>query len=329
MHSFAAQRPIIAFRGWMVSITLLTGCSGKSTDSATDGNGSTTGNGDGSGTTVTSAEEDADSDGYAVDADCDDNDAAVHPDAEELCDGKDTNCDGSLHPLEGDDDNDGIPDCSACADASFWSVVLSDITGDELQAALTDALPETTCDYYQSKQGIYTSFDLEDGNVVECVYTGQTVSIIGGSPEGDAMNIEHTWPRSEGADAQPADCDVHHLYPTMTDANAARQSHPLGEVTGTVSWSSGGSKVGTGSGGTVFEPRDTHKGNAARSMLYVWLQYGYAPTSAQRTLYQSWSELDPVTSRDQVRDASIGRYQGSQNPFVACPTLTGRMLDAR
>ena len=36
---------------------------------------------------------DADGDGVASDLDCDDGDASVYPDAEELCDGVDNNCD--------------------------------------------------------------------------------------------------------------------------------------------------------------------------------------------------------------------------------------------
>ncbi|MED5373054.1 MAG: putative metal-binding motif-containing protein [Myxococcota bacterium] len=34
-----------------------------------------------------------DQDGYPVDQDCDDDNAAIHPGAEELCDGLDSDCD--------------------------------------------------------------------------------------------------------------------------------------------------------------------------------------------------------------------------------------------
>ena len=39
-------------------------------------------------------EDDFDRDGYADTIDCDDSDPMVFPDAEEVCDGKDNNCDG-------------------------------------------------------------------------------------------------------------------------------------------------------------------------------------------------------------------------------------------
>jgi len=307
----------------VLGTALLVGCTGKDADSSTGGgSGGTTG-------TTTDPGADNDGDGVLAADDCDDSDDTVYPGAVELCDGKDTDCDGSPSEHEADADGDGTPDCAACAEAGYWDLLEAGTSGDDLQDALEAANPRPTCDYYQSKSAIWQSFDLEDGNVVTCVYTGTQVAIVGGGPEGDALNIEHSWPRSEGAEAYPADCDVHHLFPTTVDANAERQSHPYGEVTGSTYWSDGGSKLGSGSGGTVFEPRDAHKGNAARSMLYVWIQYGYAPTSAQRSMYGSWSALDPVTASDQERDASTARYQGNHNPFVACPVFVERMLDAR
>ncbi len=62
--------------------------------------------------------DDADGDGYRVcDGDCADDDPGASPAAPaELCDGLDTDCDGTLPPDEADDDGDGDPACSDCDD---------------------------------------------------------------------------------------------------------------------------------------------------------------------------------------------------------------------
>jgi len=41
-------------------------------------------------------DEDLDGDGWSVPDDCDDGDASVHPGADEVCDGVDNNCDGTI-----------------------------------------------------------------------------------------------------------------------------------------------------------------------------------------------------------------------------------------
>ena len=78
---------------------LLTGCGagvkpgtdGPSTDESDD-----TASDDGDDTGSVVAEVDTDEDGYTVENDCDDNDAAINPGAEEICDEVDNNCDGAI-----------------------------------------------------------------------------------------------------------------------------------------------------------------------------------------------------------------------------------------
>ena len=61
---------------------------------------------------------DLDRDGVSSDTDCDDTDPAVRPGGEELCDGKDTDCDGVLPDEEADLDGDEQSSCEGDCDDS-------------------------------------------------------------------------------------------------------------------------------------------------------------------------------------------------------------------
>src|SRR5687767_45756 len=59
---------------------------------------------------------DADGDGFTVEeGDCDDTDAAVYPEAPEVCDGKDNDCEGTV-----DDDFDVAPLWYLDGDSDGW-----------------------------------------------------------------------------------------------------------------------------------------------------------------------------------------------------------------
>jgi hypothetical protein len=75
--------------------------------------------------------KDVDGDGFVVDQDCDDSNAAIHANAEEICDGIDNNC-------------DGVIDTDATDRSSWYADTDADGYGDPLTSSLTCKAPEGT-----------------------------------------------------------------------------------------------------------------------------------------------------------------------------------------
>jgi endonuclease I len=261
---------------------------------------------------------DGDADGVDDCSDCDDGDPARFPGAVERCDGADQDCDGAPHPGEVDADADGALDCQACDDAGYWQWIRDESDGAALWSSLNAISGPISCLYSVATDQMFLEVDKHDG-VVTCVYTGVDVPVGDVKPDDSVMNTEHSWPQSKGAETEPAKCDLHHLYPTVTEANTERGNYPFGEVTGAASWSGGGSTLGESGSGIVFEPHAAHKGNVARSMLYFAMRYGFPLSAAEVSLYQSWSAADPVDEAELARSSVIFDLQGNANPFVVCP----------
>lgn len=227
--------------------------------------------------------------------------------------------------------DDGCDDasCEACADAGYWDEVQASPDAGTLSAALRDATAALRCDYDDSRELLFMEL-FNDSGQVTCVYTGETFLVASYPPDWDEVNTEHTWPQSQGADDDPAQCDLHHLYPTDSQANATRGNTPFGEVTGDVTWSQGGSQLGEDARGElVFEPRDDHKGNVARSMVYFAVRYGYTLSDDQLDLFAAWDTQDPVDVAETTRTWAIADALGTANPFVVCPGTMQTMAGAR
>jgi endonuclease I len=203
--------------------------------------------------------------------------------------------------------------------------------GEELKGTLTGLIDgHNSLGYTAARDEMYGNVDNHDG-WVECVYTGRQAyfSTRQGANENN-FNCEHTWPQSFSDQHEPMRSDLFHLYPSDVTANSKRSNLDFGVVT-SVSWSSGGSRLGTdATGQTVFEPRDCHKGNVARTHFYYAIRYDgnyneYVDPVKMESHLRAWHLSDPVDSLELLRNEDIYALQLNRNPFIDHPALVERI----
>ncbi len=225
--------------------------------------------------------------------------------------------------------------------------------GAALRAALDgDHSPDRTLGYDAARDALYAYEARTTGGQLCEVYGGACAPLAGGDPSTAAgaigVNAEHTWPQSFGADDEPLRSDLHHLFPAWEIANSSRGNLPLADVpdASAEAWYRGGQSASRLPRGEApgawsqrglgrFEPRDAHKGNAARALFYVAAVYphvldadGAAFFETMRPSLLRWHRQDPADSAERARDAWIARLQGTTNPFVADASLAERAFGA-
>lgn len=214
---------------------------------------------------------------------------------------------------------------------------------DDLKNRIRD--PYTWVPYSQHDEtniANFASIDNGDGTKsVFCVYSNYEY-VYSGTFSWIPLSREHTFPHS-WMPTNPADqpierdeyADQHHLFPAHQDfANAVRSNHPLGNVTNSTD-TFGEAKFGTDdNGNTVYEPRDEHKGDAARAILYMIVRYddiegydwGLSAINAASTrdpqdlqVLLDWHNQDPPSLWEISRNDYTQSIQGNRNPFVDHP----------
>ena len=125
--------------------------------------------------------------------------------------------------------------------------------------------------------------------------------------------------------------DIHNLFPAhQNSANAVRSNLPLGEVVAPSSSFLGAQRGTDAAGNSVYEPRDQHKGDAARAIFYMAVKWNGTGGTWELpnpvdfvTLYgqdqdvlKQWHWQDPPDSWEIARNDFIESEQGNRNPFV-------------
>jgi hypothetical protein len=206
------------------------------------------------------------------------------------------------------------------------------------------AYPHTILNYSMAKLAIYSSVDNRDG-IVRDVYMHREVPVKWlprpdvacepgqACPEGDKLNLEHTFPRSRGVRFKQSDTDMHHLFPVDADVNQARKNFRFGEVVESFEHeqlpdATDLARVGYDSDGAkVFEVPDEHKGNVARAIFYISTVYGLKVPDDEEAVLRQWNDEDPVDAQELWRNEEVSRYQSNRNPFIDEAGLEDRIAD--
>lgn len=227
---------------------------------------------------------------------------------------------------------------------SGQTVLFPGLEGEQLQQALHDNYrPSFTLSLSQAKDTIYTVIDnVQDS--VEGIYSGYTLYLPDGVDasqwlfmNGTGINLEHAFPQSKGADeGMPGHSDMHHLYPSRVAVNEARASFPFEDIPDNLTSIWFRKDISMQSIPTTdidaysesindaFEPRESVKGNIARSVFYFYTMYQEDANAAdpdffanQRQTLCQWHLDDPIDDAELARSDMIAHYQESkENPFI-------------
>lgn len=169
--------------------------------------------------------------------------------------------------------------------------------------------------------------------VTTCVYSSFD-HIYTPPMDWSVLSREHTiadsWMTTTGDNSTKQYSDLHNLFPVQfANANQVRSNYPLGEVVNVTSTFMDGTFGTNGSGQIVYEPRDEHKGDAARAMFYMMVCYNGTngtwgfdngllsnATNQDQDLLKTWHWNDPVDGFEIARNDYVDSLQGNRNPFV-------------
>ena len=240
------------------------------------------------------------------------------------------------------------------ASLSAQTVIGEGLTGQELwDYVVTNYKTTTTLGYTNARDTMYAVIDLKEGDQLTGVYSGYTITLEDGvDPSTNAyeqgINCEHTFPQSMGAEDEPQKSDMHHLFPCKSNINSSRGNDPYAEIPDedTEKWYRNDyyqTEIPTeyieeyaekynplDPAEERFEPREDHKGNAARAVFYFYSIYNDVADNnfweIQKETLLNWHYYDSTNEIETERTWKIAEYQdGLPNPFVLDSTLARRI----
>ncbi len=254
--------------------------------------------------------------------------------------------------------------CAFCT-ATTEAQIFADLEGEELfKATVEEYKPNFVETYSVARNLMYTQiYNVDD--TVHTIYSGHKlylppdndlpIQFLAMDATSDGINTEHIYPRSKGAKEEYGNAfsDLHNLAPARWAVNQARSNYSFGDVDDekTDCWFFQNDKIRNiedlpsnmidaysevdnfSNFGGLFEPRESVKGDIARSVFYFYTMYREEALREDDDFFSdmredlcSWHNADVVDELEMDRNLMKAMVQdGKANPFVMDCSLVNRM----
>lgn len=118
--------------------------------------------------------------------------------------------------------------------------------------------------------------------------------------------------------------DLHNYYPALTRVELTRRNAQFANLADDIpsKFTDIGCDMKTSF--QLVEPRDEAKGNIARAIFYMHIEYDL-PIFGLLPIYKAWHELDPPDAEERARNDRIDALQGTRNRFIDEPALVDQL----
>jgi deoxyribonuclease-1 len=118
--------------------------------------------------------------------------------------------------------------------------------------------------------------------------------------------------------------DLHNFFPGSADIEAKRRNAGFGDLEST---SRQPVDLGCSTKATyqIIETRDEVKGEIARAMLYMHVEYMLALKPDELAVLKKWNSMDPPDAEERQRNERIAQLQGNRNRFIDNPKLADEL----
>ena len=114
------------------------------------------------------------------------------------------------------------------------------------------------------------------------------------------------------------EADMHNLFPASGPVNSSRGNRLFAEIPGE---NHNFEDCDFEQKGNLAEPRPVTRGNFARAIFYMHVEYNIPIDETMLPVLIKWNRQDPVNQTERRRNNKIEQLQGTRNPFIDDPDL--------